>query len=38
VKVTIAYLSSGTLFLMALLIFTDLMIRYKSFLVGLVLD
>lgn len=38
VKVTIAYLSSGTLFLMAFLIFTDLMIRYKSFLVGLVLD
>lgn len=38
VKVTIAYLSSGTLFLMALLIFSDLMIRYKSFLVGLVLD
>ncbi len=38
VKVAIAYLSSGTLFLMAFLILTDLMIRYKSFLVGLVLD
>lgn len=34
----IVYLSSGTLFIMAFLIITDLMIRYKSFLVGLVLD
>jgi cytochrome c-type biogenesis protein len=31
-------LSSATLLVMAILIFTDMMIRYKSFLVGLALD
>lgn len=34
----VVYISSGALFSMAFLLITDLMIRYKSFLVGLVLD
>lgn len=37
-KNIVVYISSGALFIMAFLIITDLMIRYKSFLVGLVLD